>query len=167
MRLRVPLLLSGLALTAAACAPLSAPAPTLLAPGYATAPVANYDWFLHLDGDDARLAYGLRDSDDLRLGLDCRRGTGRLALSALGEAGAPSEISLESGGVAARYAATVEESELVDGVVLSATAPASARVFERFQAVGWIAHRQADDIHAYVAHPGSGSRITRFFAFCG
>ncbi|WP_339931877.1 hypothetical protein [uncultured Brevundimonas sp.] len=167
MRLPVPLLLSGLALGAAACAPVAVPAPTLLAPAYPTAPVANYDWYLHADGDEASLAYGLRDSDDLRLGLDCRRGSGRLALSAVGETGAAPEISLESGGEAARYSATTEASELVDGVVLSAAAPAAAPVFQRFQAVGWLAHRQADDIHAYVAHPGSTARIARFFAFCG
>ncbi len=167
MRLTVPLLLSGLALTAAACAPVAVPAPTLLATGYATAPVASYDWYLHTDGDEARLAYGLRDSDDLRLGLDCRRGSGRLALSALGETGAAREIGLESDGEVALFPATAEASELVDGVVLSATAPAAAPVFQRFQAVGWLAHRHGDDIHAYVAHPGSSTRIARFFAFCG
>ncbi|MDI1279862.1 hypothetical protein [Brevundimonas sp.] len=167
MRLPLPLLLSGLALTAVACAPVAVPAPTLLASGYATAPVANYDWYLHVDGDDARLAYGLRDSDDLRLGLDCGRGSGRVAVSALGETGARPEINLESGGEAALYPATAEASELTDGVVLSASVPAAAPVFRRFQAVGWLAQRQADDIHAYVAHPGSQARITRFFAFCG
>lgn len=167
MRLPVPLLLGGLALSAAACAPVTAPAPPLLAAGYTTAAVANYDWYLHLDGDDARLAYGLRDSDDLRLGLDCRRGSGRLALSAVGETGSASEISLESGGEAALYPATAEPSELIDGVMLSAAAPAAALVFQRFQAVGWLAHRQADEVHPYVAHPGSTGRIARFFTFCG
>ena len=87
--------------------------------------------------------------------------------SALGETGAAPEIGLESGGEAAVYPATAETSELVDGVVLSAAAPAAAPVFQRFQAVGWLAHRQADDIHAYVAHSGSTARIARFFAFCG
>ena len=167
MRLSGPLLLSGLALTATACAPMAVPAPTLVPAPYTATPVANYDWYLHTDGDDARLAYGLRDSDDLRLGLDCRRGSGRLALSAVGETGAAPEISLESGGEAALYPATSELSELHDGVVLSATAPAAAPVFQRFQAVGWLAHREADDIHAYVAHPGSTARISQFFAFCG
>lgn len=167
MRLPVPMLIGALALSAAACAPVTAPAPTLLASRYATAPVANYDWYLHTDGDEARLAYGLRDSDDLRLGLECQRGSGRLALSALGETGARPEIALESGGEVALYAATTEASELVDGIVLSAAAPAAAPVFQRFQAVGWLAQRQADDIHAYVAHPGSTTRIARFFAFCG
>lgn len=167
MRLPAPMLIGALALSAAACAPVMAPAPTLLATSYAAAPVAGYDWYLHTDGDEARLAYGLRDSDDLRLGLDCRRGSGRLALSALGETGARPEIALESGGEVALYPATTEASELVDGIVLSAAAPAAAAVFQRFQAVGWLAQRQADDIHAYVAHPGSTARIARFFAFCG
>ena len=167
MRLAMPLLLGGLALTAVACAPVAGPAPTALVLVYATAPIANYDWYLHTDGDEASLAYGLRDSDDLRLGLNCRRGSSRLALSALGETGTAPEISLESGGEAALYPATVEASELADGVVLSAMAPATAPVFQRFQAVGWLAHRQADDIHPYVAHPGSRARIARFFAFCG
>ncbi|WP_339870603.1 hypothetical protein [uncultured Brevundimonas sp.] len=167
MRLPVPVVLSGLALTAAACAPVAVTAPPLMAAGNAAAPVANYDWYLHQDGDDASLAYGLRDSDDLRLGLNCRRGTGRLALSAVGETGAAREIRLESGSETARYSATAEASELADGIVLSATAPASDPVFRRFQAVGWLAHREGDESHPYVAHPGSTPRIARFFAFCG
>lgn len=167
MRLLTPLLLSGLALTAAACAPVAAPPPSLLVPGYTAAPIANYDWHLHTEGEDASLAYGLRDSDDLRLGLNCQRSSGQLALSAVGDTGTVPEISLESGGEAALYPATAEASELVDGVILSATAPAAAPVFQRFQSLGWLAHRQADDIHPYVAHPGSTARIARFFAFCG
>lgn len=167
MRLPLPVLLSGLALAATACAPVAGTAPPLSGPGYAAAPIANYDWFLHLDGDDGSLAYGLRDSDDLRLGLNCTRGSGRLALSAVGETGAVPQISLESDGETARYPAVAEPSELTDGVILSAAAPTTAPVFQRFQAVGWLAHRQAGDLHPYLAHPGSKARIGRFFAFCG
>jgi hypothetical protein len=166
MRLPPVLLLSAIALTAGACA-TRAPAPTLTVLGSAPAPVAGYDWYLHLDGDDARLAYGQEDSDDLRLGLDCRRGTGRLALSATGETGAAPEIQLESGGETALYPASAEASELTDGVLLSAPAPATAPVFRNFRALGWLTHWQDGGRHPYAAQPGSGERIARFFVFCG
>ena len=81
MRAPVLIVLSGLLLGASACATVETPAelaPAVVSSG-APAPVADHDWFYHRDGEEARLAYGLAESDDLRLGLDCRQGSGRLA----------------------------------------------------------------------------------------
>lgn len=132
----------------------------------APAPVDGYDWFLHADGDEARLAYGLEASDDLRLGMDCRRGAGRLELSAVGDEG-QRDIHVESGGETERFPATAEPSEVNDGVFLSARAPADAPVFQRFRRVGWLAVWQGDQRQAYAPQPGSAGNIERFFAFCG
>lgn len=166
MRLIPLLTLSGLALTAAACATAPTPAMTSPSPG-APAPVENYDWFLHQDGDEARLAYGLEESDDLRIGLDCRRGSGKLDLSAVAKAGARPEIHLESGGDTERYPAQSEPSELHDGLFLTAEARTSEPVFQRFRRVGWLAVWQGEERNAYAPHPPSVDRIERFFAFCG
>ncbi|GAA0627184.1 hypothetical protein GCM10009422_25130 [Brevundimonas kwangchunensis] len=167
MRLITVLALSGLSLTAAACA--SGPMePASLSTGSGSPqPAENYDWFLSEDGDEARLAYGLEESDDLRIGLDCRRASGKLDLSAIAKAGARSEIHLESGGDTERYPAHSEPSELHDGLFLTAAARTSEPVFQRFRRVGWLAVWQGEERNAYAPHPQSAERIERFFAFCG
>jgi hypothetical protein len=151
---------------AAACATSPAVAPVVASSG-APAPVEDYDWFLHQDGDDARLAYGLEESDELRLGLDCQRGSGRLELSATATGAAPALIHLESGGDTERFPAISEPSQLHDGVFLTAQAQTDEPVFLRFRRLGWLAMWQGDDRQAFAPHPGSAERVERFFAFCG
>lgn len=167
MRAPALFVLSGLTLALAACNTTSQPMGLSAASSPAPVPVAHYDWFLHQDGQEARLAYGLEESDDLRIGLDCRKNSGRLALSAVAPEGAAHEIHLESGGDTERYAAEAEPSELNDGLFLTAEAKAGDPVFQRFRRVGWLAVWQGEDRHAYAPHPGSSDRVERFFAFCG
>ncbi|MBW8305201.1 MAG: hypothetical protein K0M78_15070 [Brevundimonas sp.] len=168
MRTRALVALSALTLGAAACAPVEPPAPAPSpAPGGAPAPVEGYDWFYSPDDDTARLAYGLAESDDLKLGFDCRRGAGRLEMVAIAEKGAKAEIHLEAGGETARFPADVEPSELHDGVFLSAGASTSEPVFQRFRRIGWLAQWRDGQREAYAPQPGSASNIERFFAFCG
>lgn len=168
MRAAVLTVLTGLALGVAACAtveaPLEPPPPPVVA---APAPVADHDWFYHEDPTEARLVYGLAESDDLSLALDCRKGSGRLALSALGGPDARPEIHIEAGGEAQRFPARSEPSELHDGVFLTAEAAADAPVFQRFRRVGWLALRQDGERAAYAPHPASAPNIAQFFAFCG
>ena len=151
---------------ATACASLESPAPAAPPLASAPAPVAGQDWFYHVDGGEARLAYGTEASDDLRLGLSCMRGAGRLELNAqaLGDAG---EIHLESGGETERFPARSEVSQLDDGVLLTAEAATAIPVFQRFRRVGWLAHWQDGERHAYAPHPASAGDIERFFSFCG
>lgn len=169
MRARVLIILTGLTLGAAACATVEMPAEP--APGVASlgapAPVADHDWFYHRDGSEARLVYGLAESDDLRLGLDCSQGTGRLALSAVGGPDAKPEIYIEAGGETERFPAQSEPSELNDGVFLTAEADADAPVFQRFRRVGWLALWLDGERQAYAPQPESAPNIERFFAFCG
>jgi hypothetical protein len=163
--MRLPILIAAAGLTLAACTTTgSPPAPLETA---SPAPVESYDWFFHESGPEARLAYGLEESDDLRIGLDCHKNSGRLALSAIAPAGAAAEIHLESGGDIERYPAEAEPSELNDGVFLTAEAKASDPVFQRFRRVGWLAVWEGDQRHAYAPHPQSAGVIERFFAFCG
>lgn len=168
MRLPALLALSGLALATAACNTTD----TAGGPGAepltsAPQPVEGYDWFYHADGDDARLAYGLAESDDLRLGMDCRRGAGRLALSATSQDTTAKEIHIESGGDTERFPAQSEPSEVHEGVFLTASADADEPVFQRFRQVGWLALWQGDAREAYAPHPQSRDNIERFFVFCG
>lgn len=162
-------ILTGLALAAAACATVESPPepPTAVASSGPPAPIADHDWFYHRDGEAARLVYGLAESDDLRLGLDCNEGSGRLALSAVGGPDARPEILVEAGGETQRFAAQSEPSQLHDGVFLTADAKADTPVFQRFRRIGWLALWVDGERQAYAPHPESAPNIERFFAFCG
>jgi len=166
MRLRA--LPPALALTAILAACATTPAPSASpSTGPAPLPVEGYDWIFHEEAGEARLVYGVAESDDVRVALDCGRGAGRLALTALAGPGAEPVILLESGGETERFAATAEEDLVHDGLILSATAAADTPVFRRFRQVGWLASWQDGVREAYAPHPGSADRIERFFAFCG
>lgn len=172
MRMRALFVLSALTVGAAGCATVDAPAPAVsppppAAPGPAPLPVEGYDWFYSTDEDAARLAYGLAESDDLKLGLDCRRGTGRLEMVAIAEKGAAPEVYVESGGETERFPASSEPSQLHDGVFLTAEASTAEPVFQRFRRVGWMAQWRDGEREAYAPQPGSKSNVERFFAFCG
>ncbi|CAN5417418.1 hypothetical protein BH10PSE1_BH10PSE1_07730 [soil metagenome] len=156
----------GCCLVLAGCAtPVAAPVVPLLAAS-APAPVAGYDWFYHADAEQASLAYGLKDSDDLRLGLACSQGDGKLELSATAPTGVR-EIRLESGGDTETFAAEGEPSQLHEGDFLTAESKTNTPVFQRFRRIGWMAQWHGDRRETYVAHAATGSDIERFFAFCG
>lgn len=169
MRLLALFLLTGLALGTAACSTATvAPTATASLPTASSpAPVAGYDWFYSQESREARLAYGLAESDDLRLGIDCEQGSGRLALSAVGGPGMKAEILVESGGETGRFTARSEASQLHDGVFLTASARADEPVFQRFRRLGWLAMWQDGERRAYAPHPESADNIERFFAHCG
>lgn len=168
MRAPVLIVLSGLALGAGACATMEAPAaaPAVAAAG-APAPVVDHDWFYHQEEGEARLVYGLAESDDLGLGLDCARASGRLTLSALGGPDARPEILVEAGGETERFPALSEPSQLNDGLFLTAEAATDAPVFQRFRRTGWLALWQNGERRAFAPHPESTPNIERFFVFCG
>lgn len=133
----------------------------------APAPLAGHDWFYD-DGDgEAVLLYGLAESDDVWFDLSCRRGAGRLAFSRPAPAGAPERIALESGGATETYPARSASSDLHDGVILSASAPASDPVFVRFRQTGWLAVLDGEARRPMAPQPDSADRVARFFAFCG
>lgn len=159
-------LLSGAVMALAACASVEPPSAVASLSTAAPAPVAGYDWFYHVDADLASLSYGLKDSDDLRLGLECNRGAGRLELSAMAPTGVR-EIHLEAGGDTERFSAHGEPSQLHDGDFLTAESKADEPVFQRFRRIGWLAQWQGDRRETYTAHVSSVPDIERFFVFCG
>lgn len=165
--MRARALLPVLVLTAALAACASTPPPEPVPPQPGPGPVEGYDWILHEDGGDARLAYGLAESDDVRIAFDCRRGEGRLTMVALAPADAEPVILLESGGETGRFAASPEADLIHDGLILSAAADPDEPVLQRFRRLAWLARWQGGQREVYVPHPGSADRVERFFAFCG
>ena len=156
----------GIAGLTAACANVAPVATTAPVVASAPAPTVGDDWFLSEDQGAARLAYGVEASDDLKLGLDCSAGTGKVDLVALGKTGTD-EIHLESGGDTERFAADGEPSQLHDGDLLTATVEADTPVLQRFRRLGWIAQWIDGQRAAYAPQPGSEINVERFFALCG
>lgn len=158
---------AGLCLVLAGCASVPAAKTSVAsATAAAPAPTPGYDWFYHADSRRASLAYGVQDSDDLRLGLECDAGRGKLELSAVAPTGVR-EIRLESGGDTETFIAQGEPSQLHDGDFLTAQSRTDAPIFQRFRRVGWIAQWHGNEREAFVPHPAAVSNIERFFAFCG
>ncbi len=156
-----------LGLTSACASNVGSTIPSASSPvASAPAPVAGYDWHFTPSEEAVYLAYGVAESDDLRLGLHCDVGSGKVEISAPGPAGMR-EIYLESGGETERFPAQGEASELHDGDFVTAEASSSAPVFQRFRRVGWMAQWVGGEREVYAPHPGSEAGVERFFARCG
>lgn len=160
------LFLIGLGALATACSTTRGGVPTSVASSGSPAPVAGYDWFFHPEAAEAKLVYGVETSDDLRLGLTCAKGSGRVEITANAPRGVR-EIHLESGGETERFRAEGERSELNDGDFLTADAATATPVLQRFRRVGWLAQWQGQKRETYVPHTAAAPDIERFFAFCG
>lgn len=172
-RVLIPPVAAGL--LAAACAsvdvdaplrdpgPAAAPVPAASAP----APIPNYDWHLNQHENEVSLAYGVADSDDVRLSLHCLAGARTVTLHKDVEDGAPPVIHLESGGETERFPAEGEESLLSGGVILTAQAETAHPVLQRFRRLGWVASWVGERREPYAAHPGSETAVEGFFSACG
>ena len=162
------LILPLIALSALAACAANAPAPTanVATAGPAPAPMPGYDWFLNRDGPEAILAYGVANSDEVKLHLRCQAGSGALELTAASEKPGR-EIHLESGGDTERYPAASEPAGVHDGELLTAQATTKDAVFQRFRRLAWIASWSDEERHVYAAHPAAKAGIEQFFTVCG
>lgn len=141
-------------------------APPHLAVSAAPLPIAGLDWTLTIDTPEAQLAYGTPESDDLRLGLSCRRGDARLEITAARPSPAR-ELLLESGGETERFRVASEPAEVHEGVFLTGEGRTDQPLFQRFRKVGWMAGWQDGRRETYVPHAETAPDIERFFAYCG
>ncbi len=160
--------LAALSLIGGACTtkPLAPTAPVATAAPSAPAPVDGSDWHFTDDIEEPRLAYGVAHSDDLKLALVCRTGSGSLEVI-VPIPRKSDRLVLESGGDTLTLAADEEPSQLDDGYILTARAKADDPVFIRFRALGWLARWLGDEREAMAAHPPSIIGIGRFLDRCG
>lgn len=154
------------ALSALAACATQAPISSSLTEAGAPTPVAGYDWRLHTESGESILAYGLANSDDLKLKLACRSGSGRLELSTISDK-PMREFHLESGGDTERYPATSEDAGIADGQYVSADARTKDPVFLRFRRLGWLADWRDGARETYAGHAAALPQVERFFAACG
>ena len=129
-------------------------------------PTAGLDWTYTVEEDEAKLAYGAPNSDDLRLGLECTRGSGVVIVSRDAWPGEPEEIRLEAGGETETLNAVAEPSP-TDGPFLTAELPAKHPVLIRFRQTGWMAQWAGAERQMMAPQPVSRPKIEAFFAHCG
>jgi len=166
MRLRLISALIAMSALAACATQAPMPAAGSAATASAPSPTPGYDWFLNTDGQEAMLAYGVANSDEIKLKLACQAGSSALELTASSDKPGR-EIYLESGGDTERYRAASEPAVVHDGELLTARAKTKDPVFQRFRRLGWIAAWADDERHVYAAHPAAKVQIERFFTVCG
>lgn len=166
--LLVILTASGLLGACAAVDALPEPAGPSSAVAASYVPRPGYDWFLHADSGAMTLVYGLRDSDDVGLSLDCEAGSARIEASRFTPANSASSLLLESGGVSARVAASTSRTDLDDATMVTGTFNAREAVFDTFAELGWIRAESDRDLPspALIAHPESKANIARFIRAC-
>ena len=129
-------------------------------------PVAGLDWTYTVDGAEAKLAYGAPYSDDLRLGLECARGSGLVTVSRDAWPNEPDQFHLESGGETERIAAVAEASP-TDGRFLTAELETTHPVLQRFRQTGWLAQWSGEDRQMMAPQAASRTKVEAFFAHCG
>ncbi len=156
------LLLVASAAVLGACSTTSGPAPSTAAP-------AGMRWIYHLDmSKQAHLSYGVPDTDNVGIGLQCRRKAAVVTFFTSADKGPAGAglVRFQSGKAKGRYAAKLERSELTDGWDALGEIPLADPVLSAFEKTGLIS--QVDD-KTYPQNARAAAEradIKRFFGFC-
>jgi hypothetical protein len=126
-----------------------------------------YQWvYMEAAGDSApRLAYGLPNSDELVMMLNCQPGADRLEVMAVGLPG--DAIALASGGAQSRLPAVHVEDELNDGGALRARTTSRDAALAGFRKSGELALLVGNERHDLAARSADRRRVRAFFTACG
>jgi hypothetical protein len=116
------------------------------------------------EGGSAKLAYGLANSDDVDLMLECAKGTGRVQLTqAAGDARTP-RLTLSSSGRRADLPTTAETGE--GATLLVANTTSDAAPLQSFRRSGQLMVSYADRRVGVNANADERAGVERFFAAC-
>jgi hypothetical protein len=143
------------------CALLAACAAAACATTYDAA-ADNVQWFYSTEDGEAKLVYGVPESDNIAIMLDCRPGSGRVG-AYRGGLGPGEGIVLASGGRSVTLHGESGKDELSDGVYVDAETPSSTGVLQDFRRSGRISVN-GEALHAT---PAERAQIEQFFATCG
>lgn len=141
---------------------------TLAAIGLAAPAAAQSDgaqWSLRGDDASMTLAYEMPDTDDVRLAMNCDRGTGRVELWRIAWVRATPEFRLSSGAARALYRATLDDDDLPS--IRGGTARTRDPVLRRFAATGELTLTVDGSAVRMNASRPQRQEIARFFRHCG
>lgn len=129
-----------------------------------SAPRSGAGLFFMDEGGSAKLAYGLANSDDVDLMLECAKGTGRVQLTqAAGEVRSP-RLTLISSGRRADLNVTAETGE--GATLLVANTSSDAAPLQSFRRSGQLLVSYADRRVGVNARADERVGVERFFAAC-
>ena len=160
----LPIALAAATLVACASQP-RAPAPVTAPVVSMPAPTEELDWLFAVDGSEGVLSYGTPHSDDLRLGLRCRKGAPTLNLILIAGEEDPHAITLQAGGVTRAFPARAEEEPMTGGLLLTARVRKDDPVIQAFRRDGWIALVGPGDADGYAPQAGT-TAVEAFFQWC-
>ena len=111
------------------------------------------------DGDQAKLAYGRSASEEVKLALACRKGSGKLSVTrfvAADQAGTPPILTLGSGSARGRWLAeTKPAADQAGAVALTVDMPTTEPMIDAFVRNGWVDAILADGkLEGMAPQPG-------------
>ena len=147
----------------AGCAEQRPPTPS----GQAARP-PNAGFFFNQDGDEARLAYGRANSDDVRLMLRCQAGQRQVEITdaAHGDARQGDSLVLIGGQARSALPAKVETNDESGGKLATAHADSALPALDGFRRTGAIAVKLGAREYTLSATAGERADIARFFSAC-
>jgi hypothetical protein len=136
--------------------------------GPAVASMADYGLYYSENPDEgAKLAYGLANSDELSLMLQCRKGSGSVQVFELYGAPKSGPLSLVSGGHALMLNGKAERQDGPGDGAVTAMAEASSPTFAAFKTTGKMQVSGAGYRYQVEAKSDDRGEVGRFFAACG
>jgi hypothetical protein len=139
--------------------------PSDRAPQAALQPGAGF--FFNQDGPMASLAYGLADSDDVSLMLECELGSRRVRISKPADrVSGPARLILTSGDARSDLKADIEPNEESGESLASSRAPSDLPALAAFRKTGRLRVRVTGRDQTLAATPGERPIVARFFAAC-
>jgi hypothetical protein len=128
----------------------------------------NYDANYNGEGREAKLAYGVPDTDAVGVMFFCGRKSPALRFVTDLDDGAPGPgvVRFQSGKSKGRYPARLETSEASDGLIASGRIALTDAVLTAFEKTGLISQVEKK-IYPQDAHTAAErADIRRFFSFC-
>lgn len=122
-------------------------------------------WNLHVAGSEAKLAYGMPNSDLVGLMMTCERGSKAVRVSGDVTAERP-VLVLASGGSQLKLKGAAEPDPYTDGLWLEADAPVGEAALKRFARTGDLKLKRRMGALEMDASAEARGDIRRFFAHC-
>ena len=135
--------------------------------GAKPAAMNDYGLYFQHEGGDAKLAYGLANSDDVGLMLQCAKGSGRVQVSDVARDPKRTALILASLGRQSQLNAHVQADSDSAGTILVADTRADIPALTGFRATGLMQVRAGGFGYDITANPAERVAVARFFAACG
>jgi hypothetical protein len=133
-----------------------------------SAAMANYGLYYSESQDEgAKLAYGLENSDELSLMLQCKPGSGRVEVFQLYGPVRNGPLVLASAGQRSVLTAKAEATDGPGDTEIRAVTPATTPALVGFKKTGKLDVSGKGYRYSVVARPEGKVEVSRFFAACG